>query len=216
MQHEKDEPIWHIQLAIIVAIGLQLLLAENLTIGPKYLIAGLEVFLLAILTITRHELFLSKTGRLRRLADLILTGIISLANITSLILVLNYLLSKTHQLDGRTLIYSAIAIFITNIIMFGLWYWQIDGGGAGGRGTHRPPVDFLFPQMTTPATVTEQPDWHPTFFDYLYVSITNATAFSPTDTMPLTHRAKLLMSAQGVTSLLTVALVAARAINILG
>ncbi len=215
MNHEKNEPIWHIQLAIVLTIALQLLLVDNLSAGPKYLIAGLEFFLLAVLTITRHDLFLARTGRLRRLSGLILIALISVANITSLILVLDFLLSQNRHLDGRTLIYSAISIFITNIIMFGLWYWEMDGGGPGGRGTHRPPVDFLFPQMTASAAVTEQPNWQPTFFDYLYVSVTNATAFSPTDAVPLSHRAKFLMTLQGMASLLTVALVAARAINIL-
>ena len=215
MHHEKHEPVWHVQLAVLCAIILQLLLADKVTFGPKYVIAGLEAFLLVVLAVTTHDSLLHRSGRLRRTAGLIMTGLISLANITSLILVVSHLLSSPAKADGRNLIYSAVAIFITNIIMFGLWYWQLDGGGPGGRGTHLPPVDFLFPQKTAPVAVTEQPNWQPTFFDYLYVSITNATAFSPTDTMPLTHRAKFLMSLQGVASLLTVALVAARAINIL-
>ncbi len=215
MHHEKREPLWHIELAIGCAIVLQFVLADKLTVGPKYVIAALEAFLLVILAITRHDSLIYRSGRLRRLAGLILTALISVANIGSLVLVITHLLNRPGKADGRSLILSAVAIFITNIIVFGLWYWQLDGGGPGGRGTHQPPVDFLFPQKNTPTNITEQPNWHPTFFDYLYVSVTNATAFSPTDTMPLTHRAKFLMSAQGVTSLLTVALVAARAINIL-
>ncbi len=212
---EKFEPLWHVQLAVLCAIGLQIVLIDKLTAGPKYIIAGLEFVLLIILSITTHDALIYKSGSLRRLVGIIMTGLISMANITSLILVLNYLLTKSHHIDGRTLIFSAIAIFLTNIIMFGLWYWELDGGGPGGRGTHRPPVDFLFPQMNISYKVTEQENWQPTFFDYLYVSITNATAFSPTDTLPITHRAKLLMSIQSIASLLTVALVAARAINIL-
>lgn len=215
IHHEKLEPVWHVQLAVACAIGLQLALADKVTVGPRYVIAGLEVFLLLVLAVTTHDSLLHRSGRLRRTAGLILTGLISLANITSLILVISHLLTNPSDADGRGLIYSALAIFITNIIMFGLWYWQLDGGGPGGRGTHTPPVDFLFPQKTADVTITEQPNWQPTFFDYLYVSITNATAFSPTDSMPLTHRAKFLMSLQGLTSLLTIALVAARAINIL-
>ncbi len=216
MYHEKREPVWHVELAVLCAIALQLVLADKVTIGPRYVIAGLEAFLLVVLAITRHDSLVQKSGRLRRMVGLVLTGLISLANITSLILVINYLLTKPSHTDGKTLIFSAVAIFLTNIIVFGLWYWQLDGGGPGGRGTHLPPVDFLFPQKNTPAAITEQPNWQPTFFDYLYVSITNGTAFSPTDTLPITHRAKFLMSLQGITSLLTIALVAARAINILG
>ena len=140
---------------------------------------------------------------------------VSITNIGSLVLVCDSLIRGNQALSGKQLLLSAVSIYLTNIILFGLWYWQLDGGGPGGRGTHRPPVDFLFPQMNASDKVTEQPDWRPTFFDYMYISITNGTAFSPTDAMPLTHRAKLLMSIQAVVSLATVALVAARAVNIL-
>jgi hypothetical protein len=100
------------------------------------------------------------------------------------------------------------------VIVFGLWYWELDRGGPSARHDphHREP-DFLFPQMATPGSA--RPDWAPGFLDYLYVSFTNATAFSPTDTMPLTPLAKSLMAVQSAASLLTVALVAARAVNIL-
>jgi hypothetical protein len=100
------------------------------------------------------------------------------------------------------------------VIVFGLWYWELDRGGPSARHDphHREP-DFLFPQMATPGAA--RPDWAPGFLDYLYVSFTNATAFSPTDTMPLTPLAKGLMGVQSAASLLTVALVAARAVNIL-
>jgi hypothetical protein len=126
------------------------------------------------------------------------------------------LIHGSQEVNGKQLLLSGVLIYITNIILFGLWYWQLDGGGAGGRGTHQPPVDFLFPQMTASAQVTQEPHWQPLFLDYLYVSVTNATAFSPTDTLPLTHRAKTLMGLQAIVSLATVALVAARAVNILG
>ena len=109
---------------------------------------------------------------------------------------------------------TAIQIWLTNVIVFGLWYWELDRGGPGARcrENHREP-DFLFPQMSTPAAAP--PSWAPRFLDYLYVAFTNATAFSPTDTLPLTAWAKVLMAIQSLASLLTVALVAARAVNIL-
>ena len=116
-------------------------------------------------------------------------------------------------LAGKTLIFTALAIFLTNIIMFGLWYWEIDSPGLTGHHQSDSEQHFLFPQMDRKQTAHS---WQPTFFDYLYVSVTNATAFSPTDTMPLTHTIKALMSLQAIVSLLTVALVAARAVNILG
>ncbi len=212
---KRFEPLWHIEIAVVAAIIFQLLLIDSLSVGPKYLIAAMELLLVGALRViapVRHNL----ASRVRRFAGLLLTGLISFANITSLVLVCRHLLEGTQPSTGRQLILSAFVIYLTNIIIFGLWYWELDGGGPGGRGTHRPPVDFLFPQMNTPAIITEQPNWQPTFMDYLFVSITNGTAFSPTDAMPLTHRAKLLMAIQAIVSLGTVALVAARAINILG
>ena len=112
------------------------------------------------------------------------------------------------------LIFAAMQIWMTNVIVFGLWYWELDRGGPSARcrTSHREP-DFLFPQMSTPAAAP--PDWAPMFVDYLYVAFTNATAFSPTDTLPLTTWAKVLMAVQALASLLTVALVAGRAVNIL-
>ncbi len=210
---QRPEPLWHIEIAVVAAILIQLVISNKLTIGPRYLLAVMELLLLVALRLTapvRHDL----AGRLRRFAGLLLTGLISLANTFSLIIVCRYLIAGNHS-TAKELILSAIAIYFTNIIIFGLWYWELDGGGHGGRGTHKPPVDFLFPQMITSSDITKQLMWRPTFFDYLYVSVTNGTAFSPTDALPLTHRAKLLMALQALVSLSTIALVAARAINIL-
>jgi len=207
------EPLWHIELAVVVAILIQLFLPNKLFIGPKYLIVVMELLLMVALRIM-SPITHTKAGRIKRFAGLMLIGVISFANISSLILVVQKLING-GQTTGKQLIVAALAIYLTNIIMFGLMYWALDGGGPGGRGTHQPPVDFLFPQMTTTSLVTEQPGWKPSFMDYLFISITVGTAFSPTDAMPLTHRAKLLMSIQALVSLTTVALLAARAINIL-
>jgi len=186
------EPVWHVLIALSVIIGSQLFLGDAVTFGLKYALAGLETLLLIILG----------TGILRsgrRIVALLLIAVISVMNVVSLTTVIYLLFSGAH-VDGRALLISAVVIYITNIIVFGLWYWELDN-------TKRIQTDFQFPQKTT--------SWTPTFFDYLYVSLTNATAFSPTDTMPLTHRAKLLMSLQSIASLVTIALVAARAVNIL-
>ena len=122
----------------------------------------------------------------------------------------NALLSSTKA-GGRPLIFASIPIWLTNVIVFGLWYWELDRGGPASRlrSRHRRP-DFLFPQM---AAYGSAPGWTPDFFDYLYTSFTNATAFSPTDTMPITPWAKLLMMLQSLASLLTVALVISRAVQ---
>jgi uncharacterized membrane protein len=101
------------------------------------------------------------------------------------------------------------------VIVFALWYWELDRGGPAARAAARKVhPDFLFPQMTTPELV--DPDWEPEFVDYLFLAFTNATAFSPTDTMPMSRWAKLAMMAQASVSVVVVALVIARAVNILG
>jgi hypothetical protein len=209
----KVEPLWHVQFAVLAAIALQVVLNDRLTFGPKYLIAGFETALLMALMI------LPKSGRaiwrFKRSAALLLIALISLANIVSLGLVIHALFSNSH-VTGRELIVSGLAIYLTNIIVFGLWYWELDSNGVQGQSPKVRPIDFLFPQMTPGEHVVGPGLWAPTFLDYLYVSTTNAAAFSPTDTMPLTHRAKALMSSQSIISLVTIALVAARAVSILG
>jgi hypothetical protein len=207
------EPYWHVQLAVLVAVFLQLGLNEKFTIGPKYLIAGFECLLilaLALFGTKQHKII----RHIRRSLAVILIAFISAFNIVSLVLVINELLGS-KQVTGKQLIISSISIYLTNIIIFGLWYWELDSGGSIGQSTDEVPIDFLFPQMTSKDEVPSLRYWNPTFIDYLYVSITNATAFSPTDTMPLTHRAKSLMGLQSMVSLITIALVAARAVNIL-
>lgn len=209
---DNPEPYWHVQFAVIVAIALQLVLSNQLTVGPKYFIAGLELLLVIALIVVanrRHKVIF----HIRRGMAIILIAIISIANISSLVLVINDLFGK-KLVSGKELILSGLAIFLTNIIIFGLLYWELDSNGNQGQSTDVPPIDFLFPQMSEKSSSAFS-SWNPTFLDYLYVSLTNATAFSPTDTMPLTHRAKSLMSLQSLVSLITIALVAARAVNIL-
>jgi hypothetical protein len=116
---------------------------------------------------------------------------------------------------GANLLDGGIVIWGTNLVIFSVWYWELDRGGPvrGAHGGKPMAPDFLFPQMTDPRW--KEPGWRPRFGDYLYVSLTNQTAFSPTDTMPLTYRAKLLMGVQGLASLITVGVIVARAVNIL-
>lgn len=139
----KIEPTWHVALAVLVAILLQLSLSSVLTLSRKYLMAGLEVILLVGLFTTRpqDELKAGRSQSLRRIASILLIAIIAVTNITSLVLVVHYLLISHSTVIGRDLIVSALAIYATNIIMFGLLYWELDGGGPGGRGNHRPPIE---------------------------------------------------------------------------
>ncbi len=201
-----NEPIWHVQAAVLVAIGLQLTLSNDLALGPKYAIAGFEVLLLLALAIIKPGEHSARL-RVRRTLAVALIALISAVNLGSLIIILDALFNGS-TISGHQLLVSAVTIYLTNIIMFGLWYWELDNVEQEKR-------DFLFPQMTASREATKQTNWQPAFFDYLYVSITNASAFSPTDSMPLTHRAKLLMTSQSMTSLVVVVLVTARAVNVL-
>lgn len=186
---------------------MQLGLTNDLTVGPRYVIAAFELVLLFVLTVISPRVH-GKQLHVRRTLAVALIALITFSNLVSLLLVLDTLFTQCIS-NGKELIVSGILIYLTNIILFGLWYWEMDGSGPGAEMTAAQ-QDFLFPQAST-----ADRGWEPTFFDYLYVSITNASAFSPTDTMPLTHRAKGLMSLQALISLVTIALVAARAVNIL-
>ncbi|MGA3150341.1 MAG: hypothetical protein ABSD10_01820 [Candidatus Saccharimonadales bacterium] len=200
------------QTALLIAIALGLSLDKSLVVGPKYIIAVLELFLVFGIGITaplKHSL----GAILRRNFSLLLIALISLANGASMILVANDLI-KGSSIQGRQLIFAAFAIFVTNIIIFSLWYWEIDSPGLTGIRKHDDDPKFQFPQMAI--NIPETKDWEPSYFDYLYLSTTNASAFSPTDALPMTHGAKLLMGLQAFISLLTVVLVTARAVNILG
>jgi uncharacterized membrane protein len=119
-----------------------------------------------------------------------------------------------EERNGGELLFKGITVWTTNVITFGLWYWALDRGGpVRRRESEPPPPDFQFPQMENPQLAA--PGWHPRIFDYAYVSFTNALAFSPTDAMPLTHRAKSLMLVESTASAMTVLVIAARAVNIL-
>jgi hypothetical protein len=208
----KADPWWGAQLVAAGAITLQFALANKLTVGPFWLLPGVEALvLIALIAASPHPRW--RHSRLRRRVSISLIALVSLLNMVSLVLLCHYLL-KGGKAGGRELIGSGIVLWVTNVLLFGLWYWQLDRGGplARWRGEERRP-DFLFVQMTERKYAA--PDWAPGLIDYLYTSFTNATAFSPTDTMPLTAGAKLLMSAQALTALVTIGLVVARAVNIL-
>ncbi|HWB38950.1 MAG TPA: hypothetical protein VG604_01795 [Candidatus Saccharimonadales bacterium] len=207
------EPLWHVQLAMLLAIVLQFLLPDRLVFGPRWLLIVVEAVLLAALSFTtpKERIFKSLTRRLNVLLLIAFTG---LTNCYGLVIVANKLLQSGSIANGRDLILSAVNIYLTNIIIFGLFYWEMDGGGPGQRlRAPKHEQDFLFPQSQNEDY--RHPDWQPTFVDYVYVSSTNAMAFSPTDTLPLSRRAKLAMLLQAGISLVAIALVAARAINIL-
>jgi uncharacterized membrane protein len=206
------EPFWPAQLTVLAAIAIQLLLPERLIAGPRWLVPGLEAALLIGLFVVTPNQIEDEHPRRRRIA-LGMTAFVSIANIYSLGALTHYLLHH-NVLQGRALIGAGVLIWLTNFLIFALWYWEIDRGGPGRRsaGNDGPP-DFLYPQMADDRI--EPLSWRPKFLDYLYVSLTNAMAFSPTDTMPLTSIAKIFMGTQSLVSLVTIGLIVSRAVNIL-
>lgn len=213
--HITTKELVQVQLALLVAILLQIFTrytGNELLPGTQYLIIIIELSLAALLgfTVNHHR----KHGKnFHNLVAVILLGIISVANISGLAYVLHSLIIEHSVIVGEQLLASALAIFITNIIVFALWYWEIDSPGLTRTLWSKYDKDFQFTQQDKPR---EFPDWQPQFIDYLFVSVTNAINFAPSDARPLTHQAKLLMAAQALVSVFTLALVIARSVSILG
>ena len=210
--------------AVLIAIALYTLLPDGLVAGGRYVVPALGLALLVPLVAVNPRR-LTRETQLSRAASLGLVGLIGLANTYALGKLLQALLAA--QVDnGRVLLVAAFQVWLTNIIVYGLAFWELDRDGPVAR-TQRPraemgQADFMFPQDQSDDAVAEvsagssgQADWVPTLVDYLYVSLTNSTAFSPTDTMPLSPRAKVLMGLQGITALVISVLVISRGVNIL-
>jgi len=210
----RGEPRWHVVLAITVAILLQGPLPGRLVLfQPTWVLPALEGLVFVLITVLNpHRI--DRESKVLRMLSLSGATLISLANAWSAAHLVNGLIQGTEGNSAGPLLGSGAVIWLTNVIVFGLWYWEFDRGGPVARAlaTKLCP-DFMFPQMTSPDLASA--DWEPQFGDYLYVSFTNATAFSPTDVMPLSRWAKAAMAVQAGISIITVALVVARAVNIL-
>jgi uncharacterized membrane protein len=208
---------WQVTVCTAVAIALQLPVHGRLSlVHPDWILPAVQGLLLIGLVAANPRRINRESRALRSLA-LALAGLLSVVNAyAAASLVVEIVQGKAPPTAGPLLATGA-SIWLTNVIVFALWYWEFDQGGPAARALatrHRFP-DFLFANMT----VADDPDlcqkdWKPAFGDYLYLSFTNATAFSPTDTLPLTRWAKMAMTMQSVVSLVTVALVVARAVNI--
>jgi len=211
MADAHPEPRWPASVALLVCVGLYAALPHRLVVGPKWLLPALVALPLVPLSARRHRH--PDESRLVRRATLSLIGLVTLANVVSMALLVHHLL-HAHVSQGRALIYSAIAVWLTNVIVYGLWLWEVDRGGPHVRasGVAQLP-DLQFPQMENPSLAPA--DWRPSFADYLYTSFANGTSFAPADAMPLTVRAKTLFLSESLVSLITIAVVAARAVNIL-
>ncbi len=196
---------------MLAAIVLSLTLPSYLTIHAVWLIPAVEGVLLMALVASTPRTHQRRPQR-RGLA-LALIGLVSASNLLNLILLVHRLLQGPATL-GRPLVLAGVEIWITNVLLFTVWYWELDRGGPLARKLEvlRAP-DFYFQQMTDKQLGGI--DWRAGYVDYFYTSFTNASAFSPTDTMPLTPMAKMLMLVQSLASLVTIGMVVARAVNIL-
>jgi hypothetical protein len=221
----KPIDFWLARGAILVIVGLQLGLVNDLTVGPRWLAPAIELALLIPLSIatawtqktaqkasTESQWhLLAKEKRLVRKLAISLTFVITLMNFGALAQLIQAMVAG-HAGTGQTLLLDAFNIWSTNVVIFALWFWTIDRSDPMRRGLlAEERADFLFPQYQQ----VNSRRWIPGFIDYLFLAYTNATAFSPADTFPLTVRAKLLMMAESAISFVTIALVASRAVGIL-
>jgi uncharacterized membrane protein len=150
-----------------------------------------------------------------RSLSLVLLAVASVANAVSAATLIGRIITEPSALTAQQVLIDGGTIWVTNVLVFGLWYWELDRGGPAARArAERRHPDFLFPEMTSPEMA--DPDWEPYVMDYLYVAFTNATAFSPTDTLPFSRWSKLAMTIQALVSVAVGALVIARAVNALG
>ncbi len=224
-----ESPLWP-ALAVLTAAGLYATLPGRFVVGSgssafgvlRWIVPALTILLIVplALTVPRGRLVphvgvhpsLARVRTSRRVASTAVIALITLANGGAIILLVHLLVAGAHT-QANLLLRAGIHLWITNVLVFALWFWQLDGGGPVSRRLHpNYAPDFLFPQQ-----LLAEPElrWQPTFIDYLYVAFTNATAFSPTDAMPLTKWAKVLMMVQSSASLLLAIMVVARAVNIL-
>jgi hypothetical protein len=213
-QQTNPEPRWPAFIAVLAGGGLYAALPAELTLGPRWLFPSVILAFL-IPTVISH-----RTGRSRLSAGFgfAVSGALTLGLIISLILLIGAL--PTHKTPPEALLVSAASLWATNILVFALWYWRLDAGGPHQRDKRARHSNgaFLFPQMLMSEKALRevgQHSWSPNFFDYLFLAFNTNTAFSPTDTPALTRWAKGLMMLQSLLSLLIIALLAARAVNIL-
>jgi uncharacterized membrane protein len=210
--------------AVVVALVVYALMPPSLLFTSRLVIPIIEVLLLVALVLTNPRRMTRETRWSRQLSA-VLAGVVIVTNLVSLGLLISAL-STTKQ-SGENLLLGAMQVWVTNVIGFALLYWELDRGGPVARRRKRrediPAADWRFSQDENDDAVSEvsrgsskTSGWIPIFVDYLYVSVTNSSAFSPTDTMPLTSRAKVLMAVQATTALLTSLLVVARAVSALG
>ena len=211
----QGETRWQVAITTAIAIGLEVAVPGRLSlVSPDWVLPAMQGVLLVIL-VTASPYRINKDSKALRVVSLVMAGLLTVTNVWSVArLVIVLVQGGVGSNKPGPLLITGGAIWLTNIVAFALWYWEFDRGGPVARARAvKPYPDFQFVQMTAPEMAP--PDWEPTFTDYLYLAFTNAAAFSPTDVMPLSRWAKMAMTLQSCISIVTVALVVARAVNIL-
>lgn len=226
---DQAQDFWLARGAVIVIVALQLVVVNDLSLGPRWFAPAVELLLLLPLSVatawtqrwarraetTQQWLRVGKNRRRVRFTAIALTALVTLMNFTALARLIAAILAG-HAGPGKTLLFDAVNIWVTNVVIFALWYWSLDRGGPSRSGLGEPKVrDFVFTQQQLAREMPQFEDWKPGFVDYLFLAFTNGTAFSPADTFPLTARAKVLMMIESATSLTTIAVVASRAVGII-
>jgi hypothetical protein len=211
MPDKNAEPRLPVIIALLAVGGIYTALPESLILGPRWLLLAIVISLL-LPTVVSH-----RTGHheLNRILGFVVSGVITIALVVSVALLIQALPEKTES--ASALLRSAAALWLTNILVFALWYWRLDGGGPHERDRRRSHKEgaFLFPQMTEHTNSDLDKRWSPIFLDYLFIAFNTSTAFSPSDTPVLSRWAKVLTMIQATMSLMIVALLASRAIGIL-
>ena len=210
------EPRWPVAVAIIVALLLLVVLPGRLRLLPVWFLYVAGAAVLAPMAAVAVSAVKTRWLRLERAVTLLFVAIAAAGTLAALASLIVAIVHGSSEMHGLALLTSSVAVWVTNVLMFSLLYWQIDRGGPDARpGDGSPRPDWLFPQEGAPSADLP-PEWRPTFVDYLFLAFSTATAFSPTDVLPLTPRAKMMMMLESSISLVTIVVVGARAINVLG
>jgi uncharacterized membrane protein len=209
----RSERRWPMAVAVVVVVIINVLLPDSIRVLPRWALALIGVVLL-IAVIATDPGRIDRQTRLARLLSLALLAALIATAVASTVLLIHVLIKGGGiTTSGARLLLVGDAVWVANVIVFALLYWELDSGGPAARA-HRKPVhpDLAFPQHTSPELAPA--GWRPLFFDYLYLGLTGALAFSPTDTMPMTRWAKTAMGVESLVSIAVVGLVIARAVNI--
>ena len=209
------ESRWEVVLVVLAIFFLLILLPSRVRVFPNWVPLLLTIALIVPMAALQLPTPKARWLRVERIVIMFFLVITGFALVDSLGYLLYEMVRRSFEVTGIQLLASSVAAWATNVLLFSLVYWRLDRGGPEARTNHgKTKPDWLFPQQGVPEDVI--PDWHTTFVDYLFLAFNTATAFSPTDVLPLTSRAKMLMMLESILSLVTILAVAARAINILG